>query len=184
MADIHWLKNGNCFQAGPVLACALAAALVTDFQPAHGAALSIYAGPSAAMRALSPNFGAEVSYGIRGYFEAGLFLDETLQTSSSSGGSGSISFYGGLLRLGTGFLSSAFLDFKTGFARSSIHLLRSNTSMGFGTALGYRHQIAPFLQLSPRLGYRWIPQSFTGTGGPSGRAASFLDFNLLLSVGF
>ena len=136
---------------------------------------------------LSPSFGFEATTGVNGLFEAGFFYDQNLQISTSPSPTllakgGAVSFYGGILRAGLGFISSAFVDFRTGFTRSSFEQLRSNTSLGAGVGVGYRHDITPVFQLSPRVGYRWLPQTYVG--GPASQAVSYLDFSLLLSVGF
>lgn len=172
------------------------AAAVIFTQPAYALTLSIHAGPSGAMsrlplpaefappKVLSPRFGMEATSGIKGLFEAGLFYDRSLQISSASvpSNGGSISFYGGIARAGLSVISSAFIEVRAGFTRSMYEKLRSNTSFGAGAGLGYRRELAPFLTFSPRLGYRWLPQSYVD--GPGNGAASFVDFDLLLSLEF
>lgn len=172
------------------------AVVVVFTQPAHALTLSVHAGPSGAVsrlplpaeiappRVLSPRFGMEVTSGIKGLFEAGFFYDRSLQISSASLASegGSVSFYGGIARTGLNVISSAFIELRAGFTSSTYELLRSETSFGAGAGLGYRQELAPFLTLSPRLGYRWLPQGYVG--GPGNGAVTFVDFDLLLSLEF
>lgn len=111
--------------------------------------------------------GADLTYGLTNLFQLGLTYQHD-SLSYTGGGSGSGVFYGGVGRVG--FFSGAFVDVQGGlWDRDS-----GGTSFSYGAGLGYRMPFTPLLELSPRFGYRSLPDSSI--------TRSMVDFGVLLTL--
>jgi len=85
----------------------------------------------------------------------------------NGGGNGSLNFYGGVIRLGT--FTGLFADGQAGISdRDGL-----GTSFSWGVGAGYAIPISFLCDLSPRFGYRSLPDS--------GFTRSMVDVGLLLT---
>lgn len=122
-----------------------------------------------------PLVGGELTFGIGDYFQLGGFFENNF--ISFQGGSGltsSVQFYGAVVRISA--ITGLYLDAKAGFDKGE----GSDTGVGIGAGLGYRIPLGFFADISPRVGYRYLPYSYAGVSGNFSR--STLDFGLLLEL--
>ena len=125
----------------------------------------------------SPSYNAavEIVIGMENLQLGGFFQNYFYSLASPLSGTSSTQFYGGVARIG--FVPTPiFADAKVGLESST----GSNVTVGFGVGLGWRFNLSPFTTLSPRVGYTFLPASYTG----GTNSFSVIDTSLLLSIGF
>lgn len=124
--------------------------------------------------------GGELTVDLGTYVETGIFFENNF-LNYDVGGNGSLTFYGAVLRIGLlGPGSDLYADTKLGISQRTGGIFTSEHGAGLGVGSGYRFWLTPFLDLSPRLGFRILPEPFQGT-----RASNLtIDGSLLLRFGF
>ncbi len=153
--------------------CALAMAMEA---PAHATTFSVLGGISSGNGSgygasnPSPLVGGEITFGLADIFQLGAFYDYNF-LSYGGGGMGSVQFMGGIARLGLGS-SGFFLDGEVGPTITT----GSSAELGIGGGVGYRFNIVPMVDISPRFGIRDVPNGSA--------TQNLLDFGILLSFGF
>jgi hypothetical protein len=110
--------------------------------------------------------GAQLTFGALG-LEYGFAYEHNFLNYQNGGGSGSLNFYGGVIRLGT--FTGLFADGQAGVSERD----NSGTSFSWGVGGGYAIPISFICDLSPRFGYRSLPDS--------GVTRSMVDVGLLLT---
>jgi len=115
----------------------------------------------------SPMIAADLTYGMSDYFQMGATYDHNFFSYKNGGGNGSETFYGAIARFG--FFSGTFVDFQGGLcSRDS-----SDTSFSWGAGLGYAMSVSPWVDFSPRFGYRSLPDGAV--------TRSMVDFGAMLT---
>jgi hypothetical protein len=171
------------------VAAALAIALAASSTQAQAATLnlSLQAGASNLGGAATDNareqaalLAASLTVDLNTYVELGAFFDHNfLEYQDTS--RGSLMFAGALLRVGLlGHGSHLYADTQIGLSRRTGGPFTSDRGLGVGVAIGYRLWVLPYLDLSPRLGVRILPEPYQGSSASS----NTLDFGLLLTFGF
>jgi len=128
----------------------------------------------------APMLGANLTVDLGTYVELGLFYNHDFLTYADSS-SGSLRFYGLLLRVGLlGDGSNLYADTEIGASQRTGGPFNSDLGVGLGAGIGYRLWLLPYLDLSPRLGVRILPEPYQGTGFSS----NTLDGGLLLTFEF
>jgi hypothetical protein len=154
-------------------ACTLNASLITGGSVLTG-------GATAGADSVSSMLGASLTVDIGTYVDAGVFYDYNF-LSYAGMGNGSLRFYGALLRVGLlGHGSNLYVDTSIGATQRTGGSFDSATGLGLGAGLGYRFWLTPYLDLSPRLGARVLPEPYQGINYSS----TTLDGNLLLTFEF
>jgi hypothetical protein len=124
--------------------------------------------------------GANLTMDVSTYVELGLFYDHDFLSYSDSS-SGSLRFYGLLLRVGLlGNGSNLYVDTEIGATQRTGGPFTSDHGIGLGAGLGYRFWLLPYLDLSPRIGVRLLPEPYQG----SEFSSNALDGGLLLTFEF
>jgi hypothetical protein len=118
----------------------------------------------------SPAFllGGQVTFGMTELFQWGATYENTFLSYKNDGGNDSLKFYGGVVRVGT--MTGLFGDAQAGVAKRG----DLDASFGWGIGAGYRIPFTPFIDISPRFGYRALPDS--------GIERSMIDFGLLFTL--
>jgi hypothetical protein len=128
----------------------------------------------------APMFGANLTVDLGTYVEMGLFYDQDFLSYSDSS-SGSLRFYGLLLRVGLlGDGSNLYADTEIGASQRTGGPFTSDHGLGLGAGIGYRFWLLPYLDLSPRIGVRILPEPYQGGDFSS----NLLDGSLLLTFEF
>jgi hypothetical protein len=145
----------------PASALTLNASLLVGGSSLGGAATSQSGADAAA-----PMLGGELTVDLSTYVQAGVFYDHDF-ASYSDASSGSLRFYGALLRVGLmGPGSNLYADTHLGVSQR--------------LGIGYRIWVLPYLDLSPRLGIRILPEPYQG----STYSSTALDGGVLLTFEF
>jgi hypothetical protein len=111
--------------------------------------------------------GGDLTFGISDLFQLGATYQHNSLSYPNGGGSTSSSFYGGLVRVGT--MTPIFGDAQVGIDT----VAGSSNSLSWGLGAGFKIPIAIAVDLSPRVGYRYVPYN--------GVTASQIDIGLLLT---
>jgi hypothetical protein len=112
--------------------------------------------------------GAQLTVGLTDLFQVGGIYQHTSLSYENNGGSGSTNFYGGLVRIGT--MTPIFFDGQAGIVnRDSL-----GNSFSYGVGAGFKIPLAYLVDLSPRVGYRSVPDS--------GIERSQVDVGILLTL--
>jgi hypothetical protein len=100
----------------------------------------------------SPLVAFELTFGLSDLIQYGFVYDHNF-LSYSGGGNGSLNFYGGIVRLG--FFDGFFVDGQAGIDnRDSV-----GTSFSWGVGAGFTYGLSPFIDVGPRVSYRFVPDS-------------------------
>jgi hypothetical protein len=130
------------------------------------------------------NLGGEITLGLD-MAQVGAFFDHTVMNVKASSNDGALNSYGVVARVsppGT----DLFGDLKLGLAKPTNPTgitAQYDNSFLWGVGVGYKLSLAPFVSLSPRVGYRMTNVNQTGSGISSSASGSFLDAGVLLSFG-
>jgi hypothetical protein len=110
--------------------------------------------------ATSPSLllGAQLTVGMTDLFQFGGAYEHNSLSYSNGGGSGSMTFYGVVARIGT--YSPVFFDGQGGLDERD----GSGTSFSWGIGAGYKIPIAYMIDFSPRIGYRSVPDNGSERG--------------------
>jgi hypothetical protein len=141
---------------------------------------SILSGTGAnGLDSLSSMVGANLTVDLGTYLELGGFYNHNFLSYPDS--KGSLRFYGALLRVGLlGHGSNLYVDTEIGVSQRTGGSFNSDLGMGLGAGLGYRFWLTAYLDLSPRIGVRILPEPYQG----SNYSNTTLDGNLLLTFEF
>jgi hypothetical protein len=101
----------------------------------------------------SPMLAGDLTYGLSDLFQLGVTYDHNFLSYNNNGGSGTENFYGGIVRFG--FISGLFVDGQGGICTRD----GSSNSFSWGAGLGYAYPFSPFVFISPRVGYRSLPDN-------------------------
>jgi hypothetical protein len=175
--------------AAAALAAPLTLALLIASAPARAVTMnasmllggSILSGSATQATSSSvPMLGANLTVDVGTYVEAGLFYEQDFLSYTDSS-SGSLRFYGALLRVGLlGNGSNLYADTEIGITQRTGGPFTSDHGLGLGVGVGYRIWLLPYLDLSPRIGVRILPEPFQGTDFSS----NTVDGGLLLTFEF
>jgi hypothetical protein len=145
-----------------------------------GGASLLSGSATSAARGQAALVGVELTVDVGPYAQVGAFYDHNV-LEYQDGSHGSLKFYGAVVRanpMGRG--SSLYVDAQIGANQRIGGPFDSGTGAGFGAGVGYDLWVLPYLDLSPRLGVRLLPEPYQGTTSTS----IPLDFGLLLTFGF
>jgi hypothetical protein len=97
--------------------------------------------------------GAQLTMGLTDLFQLGVAFQHNSLSYQNNGGTGQLNFLGALVRIGT--MSPIFFDGQAGIAdRDNI-----GNSFSYGVGAGFKIPVAYLFDLSPRVGYRSVPDS-------------------------
>lgn len=129
---------------------------------------------------LATLLGANLTVDLGTYVELGLFYDHDFLSYTDSS-KGSLRFYGGLLRVGLlGHGSNLYADTEVGVTQRTGGPFTSDHGLGLGVGLGYRFWLASYIDLSPRIGVRTLPEPYQGINYSN----TAVDGGLLLTFEF
>jgi hypothetical protein len=111
--------------------------------------------------------GAQLTFGALG-LEYGFAYEHTFLSFKNNGGTDSLDFYGGVIRLGT--FTGLFADAQAGVCEYT----GTGTSFSWGVGAGYAIPMSPFIDFSPRVGYRAVPSD--------GFSRSMVDAGVLITL--
>ena len=127
----------------------------------------------------SSMLGADLTVDLGTYLELGAFYNHNFLSYADS--KGSLRFYGALLRVGLlGHGSNLYVDTEVGASQRTGGAFDSELGFGLGAGIGYRIWLTAYLDLSPRVGVRILPEPYQG----SNYSNTTLDGNLLLTFEF
>lgn len=127
-----------------------------------------------------PTLGANLTVDIGTFVELGIFYEYSF-LDYVDGTDGALRFYGAIVRLGlTGPESNLYADSQIGLTHRTGGPFNSDLGLGVGVGLGYRFWLLPYLDLSPRVGVRLLPEPYQGRN----QSSNALDFGLQLTFGF
>jgi hypothetical protein len=112
--------------------------------------------------------GAQLTVGLSDLFQFGGIYQHNSLSYENNGGTGSLNFYGGVLRIGT--LTPIFFDAQAGIDNRD----SAGDSFSYGVGAGFKIPLAYLFDLSPRVGYRSVPDS--------GIERSQVDVGILLTL--
>jgi hypothetical protein len=127
-------------------------------------------------------FGGELTFGLD-MLQLGGFFDHT--SVNYPAGDSSFNAYGVVARISPP-ATDLFADVKLGLMKpEDIGGSRYDTTVLWGVGVGYKVGLAPFVSISPRVGYRGVSyKPSSGTGTSNSVNGSIVDLGVLLSFGF